>query len=196
MATLVCRFAMWVCRHISLCSGVMVLFRATQTRGQRATGGWKQSSSAPSSNEQECISFPRGCMLLPMQVGWHTCRCVSLCVTLEHPLWVLRCWDCAITTSALLRAHCSNHLFCLRQDRQCDQRGSHNEGVHHGGNLYFCQSVHLTIASNYTLLGHFCIFTFPPHHGNCICVRPRQCVLHQLATRSNRNHGVCAIETW
>ena len=83
------------------------------------------------------------------------CVCISLCmamghqflITLKHRLWILRCWDCATTTSALLRGHCSNHLFRLRQGRQRDQRGSHDEGVRHGGHLHFCQSVHFTIAS-------------------------------------------------
>jgi hypothetical protein len=121
--------------------------------------------------------------------------CHRFLITLEHQLWILRCWDCAArptTTSALLRGHCSNHLFCLRQSRQRDQRGSHDEGVHHVGNLYFCRSVHFTIAST---LGPFSPCSLHTPHGNCICVRPRQCVLHRLASRSNHNHGMC-VRTW
>jgi hypothetical protein len=88
--------------------------------------------------------------------------CHRFLITLEHQLWILRCWDCAArptTTSALLRGHCSNHLFCLRQGRQRDQRGSHDEGVHHVGNLYFCRSVHFTIAST---LGPFFHLAYSP----------------------------------
>jgi hypothetical protein len=70
-----CWFAKWVCRHVSLCSGFMMHFRATQTRGQRATGGSKQSLSAPSGNEQECISL----LHVAAQAG-RGCTCVSLCV--------------------------------------------------------------------------------------------------------------------